>query len=137
MYVCMYVCIMTAGRPKLYKNRTNFTSSVEYELYERFKEICWKERKPINALVQDFMEKYIKEHGNGNPMYELTKWVENPEFRATPAFRESEENWLRYINTETSYREARADYEKAFWIYRQYEPILDRFNKEGKRYSLW
>src|SRR5215510_16604566 len=108
-----------AGRPMEYKHRLIFSSSVEGEIYERFKEVCWRERKQMNVLFQEFMEKYIKEHSQGNPQYEIGQWVENPDFRAVPAFREPLKNWTRYINTETSYQDARDDYEKAFWIYKQ------------------
>jgi len=48
------------GRPNKYTSRIVYTSSIEKELYERFKEVAWRERKPMNILIQEFMKDYLK-----------------------------------------------------------------------------
>ena len=49
-------------------------------------EIASREKKTLSQLFVEFAEKLSTEHGDGNPAYQLDKWVENPEFLATPAF---------------------------------------------------
>lgn len=65
----------------------------------RFREIADREGREMNKLVQEFMKRYINEHGDGNNQYKLTKWYdEQSEFKATPAFLESNDKWDKYIS---------------------------------------
>ena len=89
---------MKQGRPKEYKVRSIFTTSLEGELINKFREVCEREKKPMNEIVARFMESYIKAHGDGNPIYSLTKWVEDPFLKAFPTpWGDDVENWLGKI----------------------------------------
>ena len=65
----MYV--MKTGRPKDYKNRVMFTTTMEAELLERFKAISIRDRKNMNEIMQEMITKYLKIHENGNEQYTL------------------------------------------------------------------
>jgi hypothetical protein len=105
-----------AGRPPEYKNRTIFTTSVELEIYEKFKEIARREGKPVNRLLQELMLDYIKNHGEGNPNFKLEKWVENPRFVALPTLGEA-------FTFEKAVKMAKEDFSTWCEIYRRADAL--------------
>ncbi len=121
------------GRPSKYTSRIVYTSSIEKELYERFKEVAWRERKPMNVLIQEFMKKYIKEHGEGNPLYQIDKWIENPELIATPAFFEDIEKWKAYVKRIDDPKEL----DKHTIRSRYLQAIFKRRNEDIERIGRW
>jgi hypothetical protein len=92
------------GRPEEYKARVIFTTSCECDLLDKFQELARREGKAMNQVLQSLMENYVKIHGSGNPSFEITKWVEQPEFTVDPALRETDDKWDRYI-TQSSEKE--------------------------------
>lgn len=72
---------MKTGRPKDYKKRVIFTTSMESELLERFKNISIRDHKNMNDILQELLENYLKIHENGNEQYTLDDPV-----MAYPAF---------------------------------------------------
>lgn len=62
---------MKTGRPKDYKNRVMFTTTMESELLERFKAISLRDRKNMNEIMQELITKYLKVHEDGNEQYTL------------------------------------------------------------------
>ena len=67
------------------------------DLWEKAQEICKREGISMSALICKNLEEYIKVHGEGNPIYSLDKWSNDPEFKAVPAFLESNEKWISFI----------------------------------------
>jgi len=67
------------------------------DIVKKFKKIAEREEKTISKLILELMENYIKVHGNGNPIHELTKWAD-PDFKSFPAFKERlTTNWIPYL----------------------------------------
>jgi hypothetical protein len=62
-----------------------------------FRIVAARERKSVSELMRDVIEQYVKVHGEGNPSYELSKWVDQPEFIGDPAVREDNRKWDRYL----------------------------------------
>ena len=69
----------------------------EVVVLEKFVKIAERERKSKSALIMELVRQYIKEHGDGNPAYSLTKWVQDSDFKVTPAFFESQPKWKQYL----------------------------------------
>lgn len=63
---------------------------------EAFKDIARRERKKIKQLHKEIVEKYIKEHGDGNPVYTLEHF-NDVNFLATPAFHRPLSAWHSYL----------------------------------------
>jgi hypothetical protein len=54
-------------------------------IYAEFKKIAAREGKTMSELIREFILDYVKKHGEGNPIYKLDKWQDNPSFKAYPA----------------------------------------------------
>tara|TARA_R110002020_G_scaffold46132_1_gene131413 strand:+ start:665 stop:994 length:330 start_codon:yes stop_codon:yes gene_type:complete len=65
-------------------------------VYADFKVIMARERTAINQWFTEQMKKYIKEHGDGNPIYTIDKFVD-PNFKPCPAFYSSNETLINYL----------------------------------------
>lgn len=62
----------------------------EYQpILEKAKEVAKREGKPLSELIFTLLQDYIKKHGSGNPSFEITKWVEKPDFKAYPTLGET------------------------------------------------
>jgi hypothetical protein len=81
-----------------YQNRHIFTSSAEKTVYDEFYRICRRDGKPLNSMIQNFMEDYIKAHGEGNSTFKLDTWTEDPNFKAVPTILANNEQWHNYID---------------------------------------
>lgn len=68
-------------------------------MIDEAKKIAVREEKTLSKLIQELLEKYVKEHGSGNPSYSLDKFAD-PDFHITPAFGESFEKWKEFIEKE-------------------------------------
>ncbi|MDC3257176.1 hypothetical protein OAU44_00210 [bacterium] len=62
-----------------------------------FKSITTREGSTMKEHLETYMKEYIKKHGEGNPAYSLDKWSEDSEFKALPAFLESKEKWVKFV----------------------------------------
>lgn len=81
------------------------------ELYESFKDVCRRERIDIGKKINELIIVYVKEHGDGNPNFELDLWVDNADARAIPAVSRTEQDWKDYLNVIDDNR-AGEDYRK-------------------------
>jgi len=66
--------------------------------YKKFKEVCLKEGVDMGAKLNEFIKKYNKEFGDGNPVYQITQWFENSGMKAVPALFRDKYAWGNYIN---------------------------------------
>ncbi len=75
------------------------TFETSKELYKKFKEICDREGIKIGSKLNEFMENYVKVHGEGNPVYPLDKFLD-ANFKAVPAFFENiEKKWFPHFQS--------------------------------------
>ena len=84
-------------RPTEYHNRHIFTTSAEKAVYDEFYRITRRDGKTVSSLIQDFMEGYIKAHGEGNATFKLDNWTNNIGFKAMPTLTANEKIWLDYV----------------------------------------
>ena len=75
--------------------------------YDAFKLICARERIYVGDKINEMIRAYIKNHGEGNPNYELDQWTDNPQMLAIPAVMRTLPEWQEYINglSEKDYRD--------------------------------
>jgi hypothetical protein len=59
--------------------------------------IAKREGLSFSEFIMKIIGDYVSVHAAGNPSYELTKWVEEPQFKADPAVREGNETWDKYL----------------------------------------
>jgi len=64
--------------------------------YEKFKSICAREHTGVGDKLNEFIEKYNKEHGDGNPNYSLDLF-DHEEMKAVPAVFRTRDDWKEYI----------------------------------------
>lgn len=64
--------------------------------YEKFKSICARERTGVGDKINEFIEKYNKEHGDGNPIFTLDHY-QDENFLATPAYHRPLHAWESYL----------------------------------------
>ena len=76
------------------------TFETNEESYEKFAELCRKERVKIGAKLNEFIEQYIKEHGDGNTQFTIDQF-EDPGFMACPAFYRNGDDWKQYMKKQT------------------------------------
>lgn len=73
------------------------TFETEKEKWEKFKAHCAKEGINLGEKINDFIDKELKEHGDGNPGYTIDQFVDNPQMQAVPAFYRTAEDWEKYL----------------------------------------
>ena len=56
---------MAGGRPKEYKNRIHFGSSMDLETYTTLRKLCAVNNIEINSIFQDAADDFIKAYGDG------------------------------------------------------------------------
>jgi len=69
---------------------------MDEDKYQDLKMLALKERKPVKALLTDFVEDYLKKHKDGNPQY-LIDQFQDPNFMACPAFYRPITVWETYF----------------------------------------
>lgn len=79
------------------KSKVHSIFVLDEELKNRLKVQAAKENKDMSIIVEELLEKYLKEHGDGNPSYQLTQWQEQSDFRVTPAFARTNKDWMLYL----------------------------------------
>jgi hypothetical protein len=95
---------MRPGRPietRSGKRTVNISFTLDSSLLEPLDQICHRERLSRSEVVNDKIEKFVKEHLSGNDTYQITNWQEDPEFQAVPAFFSDKEKWKNhFINSD-------------------------------------
>jgi|SRR5579872_1952861 len=66
-----------------------FNLRIPESLKKKIKEIAAREGSEMTTILVKQLEEYVKIHGDGNPVYILDKWVDEKDFKITPAFFES------------------------------------------------
>lgn len=66
------------------------------ELHKKVKEIALREGRDMQEIFQEQLEKYVKEHGDGNPIYPIQHFAD-PDFHICPAFFRARADWQEYI----------------------------------------
>lgn len=118
--------MISPGRPVKYKNRSIITFNSEHDLIEKFKQTADREKKAYSDLFSEFMQEYIKIHGDGNPIYTLDKW-QDPDFQITPAFFRNVDAWKNHYD-----KMGKAEYEKTD---NQLNTIIYLHNQKLKEFS--
>ena len=70
------------GRPATYKHRIVYPFPLEKDLLRGLKEVAKREGKPVNHVLQELVENYIKKHAKGNPSFPLERWIEDALYQA-------------------------------------------------------
>lgn len=83
------------------------TFEADEEAYDAFKVICDREKAHIGEKINEFIKKYVKEHGDGNPIFELDKWFGNSQMKAVPAVFRTLPEWQIWIDKIASDKEFR------------------------------
>lgn len=73
------------------------TFETEKEKWEKFKAHCAKEGINLGEKLNDFIDKELLEHGDGNPAYTIDQFIENPQMQAVPAFFRTADDWEKYL----------------------------------------
>lgn len=73
------------------------TFETDEQKWIKFKALCAKEGTKIGKKLNEFIDKELKEHGDGNPAYTIDHFVENPQMKAVPAFFRTPEDWEKYL----------------------------------------
>ncbi len=73
------------------------TFEAEKESYDSFKSLCIKENVNVGDKINEFIKKYNKEHGDGNPAFTMDQFIEDPGMKAVPAFFRHRDDWQIYI----------------------------------------
>jgi len=90
----------------------NVVSSFSYlseqsNIVEKFKEIAFREKGKggVSKLIMEYITKYVENHTEGNPNFEITKWQDNAEFKAMPSLMDPHKNWTKFIRDDTDKKE--------------------------------
>lgn len=65
-------------------------------LIEEFSKVAERESKSFSDAMLGAMEEYVKKHGSGNPAYTVDKWIDQVDFKITPAYYELRRKWEAY-----------------------------------------
>lgn len=74
------------------------TFTAKDDLYAEFKSLCAKEGCGVGDKLNEFMAKFIQEHGDGNPTFTMDQFINAPDFLATPALFRTPEDIAKYIS---------------------------------------
>lgn len=78
-----------------------FNTRVPKDLKHQLKVIAVRENRKIEEIVIEQLAEYVKVHGEGNPIYALEKWIEEPKFKAVPALFSKTDTWYEYLEKGT------------------------------------
>jgi len=62
-------------------------------VWQEFKELAARERKPMSKILMELVTQYLKAHGKGNPSFRLDVWAKDPGFLAYPALMDDWNQW--------------------------------------------
>ena len=68
-------------------------------MVEKFNSITEREGKTRSELILELIEEYVKNHAEGNPVYPLDKWQEEPDFQVLPTITTTDEKWNSYCKS--------------------------------------
>lgn len=86
-----------AGRKREYKKPRVFTTKFEQDIIDAYEAVMHREGRHVNDGLAEHMKEYVEIHGAGNPAYTIENFVENEEFKITPAFFEKWPVWERFL----------------------------------------
>lgn len=69
----------------------------EIESYNEFKSILAKDGQDVGEKINEFIKKFNKEFGDGNPGFSLDQFIENEAMKAVPAVFRSREDWINWV----------------------------------------
>ena len=67
------------------------------EEYSTFKAILVKDGVDVGEKLNEFIKKFNKEFGDGNPAFTLDPFIKDAEMAAVPAVFRSTEDWLKWV----------------------------------------
>jgi hypothetical protein len=79
-----------------------FNLRIPHVLKMKFKKIAIREEREMTDILTDLLSDYVKIHDDGNPAFELDKWIEEPKFKSFPSFMRKSEEWAEYIDNFTT-----------------------------------
>jgi uncharacterized protein YpmS len=68
----------------------------DIQKYSKFKSIVSAHGEDVGETINELIENYIKEHGDGNPTYKITDFQDS-NFIATPAFMRDSDAVRNYL----------------------------------------
>lgn len=85
-----------------FETKTLRTFKAKKDTYNKFKSIVVSKNENIGDKFNEFMEDYVLKYAGAKDTPSLDKFVENPEFRATPSFPLSAGNidrkkWINHL----------------------------------------
>ena len=86
--------------PKFQGSRVMTTFQVDKELWNKFKMLMLKERRPAGNALTEFIETYVHQHEDGNPQFTIDQF-KDPNFVACPAFFRDTHYWNYYFSHQT------------------------------------
>jgi len=86
--------------PKLQGPRMLTSFQIDKELWNDFKMLVLRESRPAGNLLVELIEKYVKEHKDGNPQFTIDQF-KDPNFVACPAFFRSLSSWDYYFKRQS------------------------------------
>ena len=101
------------------------TFKVDDVTYEKFKSLCARERIGVGNKINEFIEKYNKEHGDGNPNYSLDLF-DHEEMKAVPAVFRTRKDWADYIENIDE-----KDSQELVWQIQTIHSLIDKKVKYG------
>lgn len=69
----------------------------EKEAYQQFKAILAKDGIDVGEKLNQFIKKFNKEFGDGNPGFSLDQFINNEKMKAVPAVFRRKEDWLAWV----------------------------------------
>lgn len=69
----------------------------EKDPYNEFKSILAKDGQDVGEKLNEFIKKFVKEFGDGNPGYSLDLFIDNSAMAAVPAIFRSTKDWLKWV----------------------------------------
>ena len=76
-------------------------SVISEDFWKEMLKIAKREGKPLSTIIMDKLKEYRRVHGEGNPVYVLDKFIENPDFKAVPATMETKDKWTKFCQNTT------------------------------------
>ena len=71
---------------------------IDETLKFELKKKALEEKRDMQDLITDLIARYLQEHGAGNPAFRLTNWINNTDFKITPAYMETTQKWINYLD---------------------------------------
>ena len=66
------------------------------EFWNDCMKVANREGNSLSSIIMEGLKKYMKIHGDGNPVYVLDKFIEDPDFKAVPAVLSNKDKWVKF-----------------------------------------